>query len=475
MKGQTIFWYDLETFGLNPGYDRVAQFAGIRTNMDLEIIGDPVMLYCTLANDYLPSPSACLVTGITPQEVNRKGLPEDKFIQAILDEFTRPSTIVAGFNNIKFDDEFIRNLLYRNFYDPYEREYKNNCSRWDIIDLVRATHDLRPDGINWGEKNEKNKTSFKLTSLTEANGIEQIGAHDALVDVYATINVAKLIKTKQPKIYDWAIRHRHKTEITNLFKFNFQTPILYTALEFSSEIGCTRPVLPLTMSANQANVCFALDLTKDLTEFFDNVDNDRDILKTFDLIKITVNKLPFVSPYLMADDPSIAKRLKINKTEIQNKIDRIQKRKFKIATLISQFDTSEYPVDPDKDPDLRIYTDGFTTMRDKKNFEAIRRTEAKDRLSLKLMFDSEKANKMLFRQIGRNYPETLSPDLLKKWKNFCSTRLLAPPVKEALTLDLYKTKIKEELNSIDRDNKEKITLVALRDWGEYVEKFAKDL
>lgn len=473
MKGQTIFWYDLETFGLNPHYDRVAQFAGIRTDMDLNIIGDPVMLYCKLSNDYLPNPLACLVTGITPQEVNSKGITEDKFIEEILKEFTRTSTIVAGFNNIKFDDEFIRNLLYRNFYDPFEREYAHKCSRWDIVDFVRATHDLRPDNINWGPKNEKNKTSFKLTSLTEANGIEQIGAHDALVDVYATINVAKLIKEKEPKIFEWAINHRSKSEITQLFKF-FKEPVLYTTAEFSSIDGCTRPVLPLTMSISQPNNCFAIDLTKDLTEFFDNVDNNRNILNTYDLIKITVNKIPFISPYSMLNDKSIEKRLKLSKVEIERKVERIKEREIKIRKLISEFDINEYPVDPDKDPDLRIYTDGFTTNRDKNNFQTIRETKPEERLNLNLLFDSEKAKKMLFRQIGRNYPETLSKDLYSKWKNFCSTRLLAPPTKEALTLDSYKRKVNEELNSIDRDNKEKLTLVALRDWGEYLEKFLKE-
>lgn len=471
MKGQTILWYDLETFGLNPYYDRVAQFAAIRTNMDLEIIGDPIMLYCKLAEDYLPNPSACLVTGITPQEVNKKGLPEPEFIKEILAEFTRPNTIVSGFNSVRFDDEFIRNLLYRNFYDPYEREYKNGCSRWDIIDLVRATHDLRPEGINWGNRKENNTPTFKLTHLTECNNIEQIGAHDALVDVYATINVAKLIKEKQPKIYNWSINHRNKTDISDLITFDYKSPVLYTAAEFTSPFGCTRPILPLTMSIANANVCYYLDLTRDLNEFFDNVDNGRNLFDSFDISRLTINKLPFISPFSMANDKGISERINLNHPEIKGKIMRIWNRRELIAKLISKYDSSPYKEDPDKDPDLRIYQDGFTTKRDKDNFEIIRKSKPEERLNLKLMFDSEKASKMLFRQVARNYKNALSDDLLKKWKNFCSTRLLAPPAKEALTLDSYSRKIEEELNSIDRDTKDKLILVALREWGEYLKRY----
>ncbi len=211
---RTILWYDLETFGLNPRYDRIAQAAMIRTDMNLNIVGEPILLYSKLSPDYLPSPSSCMVTHITPQEVNEKGIPEAEFIGKIREEMMVPDTITAGYNNVKFDDECIRATLYRNLYDPFEREYKNRCSRWDLINLVRATRDLRPDGINFTKLNPETGTvSFKLTDLTEENNIEQVGAHDALVDVYATIDVARLIKEKQPKLFLYALNHRYKKEV----------------------------------------------------------------------------------------------------------------------------------------------------------------------------------------------------------------------------------------------------------------------
>ena len=190
MNKPSIYWYDLETFGTNPQVDRIAQMAGIRTDLDLNIISDEMVIYQRPTPDYLPSIDACLLTGITPQKAMEKGLDEVEFLNKILKEFMVPNTTVTGFNSINFDDEFIRNDLYKNLFDPYRREYTNGCSRWDIINLVRACHDLAPEGINFNHLTENGNTSYKLVHLTEDNNIEQIGAHDAMVDVYATINVS---------------------------------------------------------------------------------------------------------------------------------------------------------------------------------------------------------------------------------------------------------------------------------------------
>ena len=213
---KTIFWHDYETFGIDPRRDRPCQFAGIRTDEDLNIIDDPVEIFCQPAPDFLPDPGSCAITGISPQHALTKGVPEAEFCARIAREFMEPGTCVAGYNSIRFDDDVTRHLFYRCFYDPYEREYKNGNSRWDIIDLLRMTQALRPEGINWPQ-NDDGSPSFRLQLLTAANGIAHVGAHDALADVRATLAMAQLVKQKQPKLYDylwtgrpiWGITHRN--------------------------------------------------------------------------------------------------------------------------------------------------------------------------------------------------------------------------------------------------------------------------
>ena len=146
---ETFFWHDYETFGTDPKRDRPVQFAGVRTDAELNIIEEPVMLYCAPSDDIVPNPEACLITGITPQHALEEGVCEAQFIRRIHDELSRPGTCGVGYNSIRFDDEVTRYTLYSNFYDPYAREWQNGCSRWDIMDMLRLTRALRPDGIVW--------------------------------------------------------------------------------------------------------------------------------------------------------------------------------------------------------------------------------------------------------------------------------------------------------------------------------------
>ena len=120
MSEQTFFFYDLETSGLSSRHDRIMQFAGIRTTLDFEQIGEPYNILVKLNDDTLPSPDALMVTGITPQQTQADGYTEAEFAKLLSEEIFTPDTITVGFNNIRFDDEFVRTLFWRNFFDPYE-------------------------------------------------------------------------------------------------------------------------------------------------------------------------------------------------------------------------------------------------------------------------------------------------------------------------------------------------------------------
>lgn len=259
MHSPSFYWYDYETFGIDPRVDRIAQFAGIRTDMDFNIIDDPIDIFCKATDDILPNPEACLITGITPQKTLATGLIEAEFIASILQQFATPNTCVVGFNSIRFDDEFTRYSLYRNFFDPYAREWQNGCSRWDIIDLVRITRALRPEGIEW-PVDDNGIASNRLELITKANGISHEAAHDALSDVYATIAVAKLIKEKQPKLFNFVFEHKNKQKISQLLNLYKPQAILHTSGMYPSTICNTTVVYPLAQHPNNKNGIIVFDL-----------------------------------------------------------------------------------------------------------------------------------------------------------------------------------------------------------------------
>ena len=263
MTTHTFFWHDYETFGRDPRLDRPAQFAGIRTDLDLNEVGDPVMIYCQPAPDYLPDPEACLLTGIVPQTCLAEGLPEYRFADTILAELGRDGTIGVGYNSIRFDDEVTRHLFWRTLRPPYDREFRNGCSRWDLLDVVRCTAALRPDGIEW-PRNDQGCPSFKLEHLSAANGLGHEQAHDALSDVRATIALGRLIRERQPKLWNFCLELRSKHAV--LKEIGEGRPFIHISAMYGVERGAMAVVWPLAWHPTNKNELIVWDLAHDPAE-----------------------------------------------------------------------------------------------------------------------------------------------------------------------------------------------------------------
>jgi len=427
----SIYWHDYETFGTNPKTDRPAQFAGIRTDFDLNIISEPLVIYAKPATDFLPSPEACLITGITPQHTLKHGLPETEFIGQILKEFSQPNTCVAGYNSIRFDDEFTRYSLYRNLYDPYAREWQNGNSRWDIIDLVRVTNALRPEGIEWPER-ESGVSSFRLEELTKANGITHESAHDALSDVHATIAMAKLIKDKQPRLYDYVFQHRNKRKIAELLDMDNQKPVLHTSSMFPAETHCTTLVVPLIQHPRNSNGVVCFDLRSDPSEMLSlDASAIRERLYTpakelaenqqrIALKTIHINKCPIVVPAKL--DESTEQRLKIDKETCLKHLTQIRKSEELVDKLIEVFDHNPFEVE--SDPDYALYSGAFFSEYDKTLMRKLHTYKPSSLVDKSFDFEDERLDTLYFRYRARNYPEFLLDDEKFQWYSYCQSKLL---------------------------------------------------
>ena len=475
---QTLYWYDLETFGLNPQLDRVAQFAGIRTNDKFEIIGEPLVIYNKITPDYVPDPKACLVTGITPQKTLKEGLPEREFIAKIDEEFSVPGTCVVGYNNLNFDDEFIRNMYYRNFYDPYSREWMNGNTRWDIIDMVRAAHDLRPDGINW-LRNEKNKPVFRLDKLTVANNIDHKNAHDALADVYATIALAKLIHEKQPKILSYIFSHRTKDSLRQLINLQTREALVYTSSVFTSVKGCTSIVAPIAGDPGNSNTLYFFDLRYDPEELLSLPESEirrrmftpkKELPKNEELhiVKVQINKCPVLSPVSTVDKKT-AEKLGLDLEDCKKNSIKLNSDPLLTQKFIKIFNKNSY-TKSDTDPDLQIYSGGFFKDKDKASFEIIKTTPGDKLFNLDLIFQDTRIQELFWRYKCRNYPDYMDKTTLKQWKSYCAGRLLLPPGKLINDYHFFRRKVEENLKDNEIDSNQKIVLKTLDEYGEIIRK-----
>ena len=441
----SIYWYDYETFGLDSRFDRIAQFGGIRTDEELNIISDPLVIYCKPANDMLPDPQACLITGITPQKAMSDGLIEAEFIKTIHKEFSQPGTCIAGYNSIRFDDEFTRNCLYRNFYNPYAHEWQHGNSRWDLIDIVRLTRALRPEGIQW-PVDDNGYPSIRLELLTKENNISHEAAHDAMSDVYATIEMARLIRDRQPRLYDYMYNHRKKADVLSLFNLRSHDALLHVSSRYSAERGAIAMVMPLCMHPNNKNSIVVYDLSNDPSDFIESdaeeiaarlytkADDLPEGIHRIPLKEVHINKCPVVVPLKTMDTES-ASRLKIDieACEVHRQI--ILKHIKELTEKTHQvFSHQDYP--EVTDPDGQIYSGGFFSDSDNGRMERIRKSPSHELNQLNLSFDDKRLPEMLFRYRSRNFPETLRPDEKLHWDEFRKIRF-NDPAQTKRTLNRY--------------------------------------
>lgn len=465
----TILWHDYETWGINPKLDKPSQFAAIRTDLDLNIIGEPEVFYCQPPQDYLPNPEACLVTGITPQKARREGLTESEFADRIQALFTVPNTCVAGYNNIRFDDEVSRYLFYRNFYDPYAREWQSGNSRWDIIDMVRACYALRPEGINWPtmERDGEDIVSFRLELLTAANGIAHEAAHDAMSDVYATIAMAKLIKDKQPKLYDFIFNSRSKQQVFSQIDVYNMTPIVHTSSKISSEHGCTSWFAPIANHPVNKNAIIAIDLARSPQPLFDldaQAISERLYTRYDELgedelpipIKlIHANKCPIVAPAKTLL-PENAERLNIPREQCLKNLALIKENLDVREKLIEVFSNTNID-EQQRDPEHALYGSHFFSTTDKAQMDILHSLPVEQLATHPFSFTDERLPTLLFRYRARNFPQTLNAEEQVKWQNFCRDKVQHGG-KGLLSADEYMIKL-ENLAFEHENNTHKMSVI----------------
>lgn len=465
---KTFFFYDLETSGLNPREARVMQFAGIRTDMGLNQIGEPYDILVKLNDDVLPSPEALMVTGITPQQTIDNGYSEADFAKILSQEIFTADTIAVGFNNIRFDDEFIRHLFWRNFYDPYEWSWKDGRSRWDLLDVIRMTRALRADGIEW-PVDENGKATNRLELITKLNKIDHFKAHDALSDVEATIAVARLIREKQPQLYEYLFKMRDKNEVKKLVNLDYKQPFVYVSGRFDAEFDKATVAFPLTSGKNGNVIVY--DLRYDPTEFI-KMNQKALALKFYakwedrqadDFVKLPVkelqyNRAPAVAPLGVLNQNDSWTKISLNE-EIINKHKDILLSSPEFAENIRSIFENREEFKKSPDPEAQLY-DGFVANGDKVRIEAVRNASEKDLVDFHPNFIDERLDLLLLHYKARNFPKSLAEDELVVWEKWRSAK-----IKQALP-EFISSMQKISASSLDKDKL--FVLQELQLWAENI-------
>lgn len=424
----SIFWHDYETTGIDPKRDRPLQVAGIRTDEALNPIGEPVNLYCRPSDDILPHPAACLVTGITPERLAERGLDEAPFMAQVHAELSLPGTCGAGYNSLRFDDEVTRFSLYRNFHDPYAREWQGGNSRWDLIDVVRTAYALRPEGIQWPQLD--GQVSLRLEALTAANGLEHGQAHDALSDVRATIALARLLRQAQPKLYQYLYELRSKVRVCQ--NIQLLKPLVHISGRFSAARHYLGVVLPLAWHPRNRNALIVCDLQGAWESLLaDDGESLRQRLYTrreqlaegqlpVPLKLVHVNRCPVVLPLAILRD-SDHQRLGVDLERCLAAAERLRENELLWRAKLAQVYVEEDFPEVD-DPEQQLYA-GFIGDRDRRLCEQVRQAGLRELSERRWTFDDARLGELLFRYRARNFPASLNEQEQQQWRQFCANRL----------------------------------------------------
>ena len=468
----SFYWHDYETFGANPALDRPVQFAGLRTDANLDEVGEPLVVYCQPTPDCLPHPDACLITGITPQIALAKGIPEYQFIERVHAELATPGTCGVGYNSIRFDDEVTRYTLYRNFYDPYAREWQNQNSRWDLIDVMRMARALRPEGFEWPDY-ESGTPSFRLEDLSRANGIEHTNAHDALADVRATVALARKLREKQRRLFDWALKARDKRWVSQQLNLIDAKPMLHFSSKFGPEHGKAGVVVPLAISQTNQNAVICCNLLEDPSALaalsadelrevlFMRRDQRRDTTPVVPLKQVMVNKSPMLAPVSMLEG-GVAGRLRIDVNLVKERYQQVMAINGLQDKLKSLF--AFEGVGP-ADVDSALYG-GFLRDRDRALCEAVRAARPDELARLAGQFTDPRLPELLFRYRARHFPETLSADERATWCEYIAMKMHMG----AFNLAAYRARIQTLREERAADADAQSILSDLDDYGQQLER-----
>ncbi len=446
---KTLYWYDLETSGTEPRWDRVVQFGGFRTDMDLNPVGDEYCTYVELPDDVLPNPQASLVTGITPELTRREGVREFEALDRVRSLFSVPGTCVAGYNSLRFDDEFIRFGFYRMLMDPYAREWQNDNSRWDIIDLVRATGALRRDGIIW-PTNEEGLPTYRLEDITHANGLDHGQAHDALSDVRATVAVARMIKTAQPRLYDYYFGLRRKKAVRKLLEPYGARLCLHVSGMYPRERFCAAPVVSLCRHPTNSNSIIVVDLSQDIEPLLQWSEEqireklfqpgqipDRPPLK-----EVKINRCPFLAGIEVLDEENWS-RIGFRRKDLERRERRLKQPG--LAQKITRVYGGRVMESP-QDPDAALY-DAFLQDADRSRCNAFLEA-VRSGGWMEPDFTDRRLHTLLARLKARSFPDRLTREEAADWQAFVAAKLHATEA-PWLTLPAYFENLKRLRGELD--------------------------
>jgi exodeoxyribonuclease I len=413
--GKTFLFYDLETSGLSKCFDQVLQFAAIRTDQSLQEI-ERHTFNIKLNPDVIPSPQA-LITHQIPFLQLLQGEPEFEVMEKIHALLNTPNTISIGYNNLKFDDEFLRFSFYRNLLPPYTHQYANGCGRMDLYPMIIMYYLFKNEILKWPLLDEK--VSFKLEQLGIANQLNHGPAHTAIVDVEMTLALARILK-KENKMWDYLSGYFDKnTNLTRIAELkgpsNFGKAKIALLIDgiYGSENKFMRPVLFLGTHYHYKNQTIWLEL--DNINFIDL--KAENITELPNIYRKKIGEIGLLLPFERRFNQLSESRLNLLEQNLLWLANNPQLLK-EIAEYHLDY---TYPYIPNLDIDAALYQNSFWSDYEISCGQNFRKANFSEKIKWLEKFPSQNLKTQALRILGRNYYSNLTDDLKKAFAHHLKT------------------------------------------------------
>ncbi len=410
---KTYLFYDLETTGLNKVFDQVLQFAAIRTDMTFKEI-ERYNIMIKLRPDVIPSPAAMITHRISLKQ-SMQGICEYEAIVQIHRILNQANTISLGYNTATFDDEFLRFCFHRNMLPPYEHQYKNGCSRMDLLPITNIYYLYKREVLIWPEIDKK--PTMKLEHLSTANKLATGQAHNAMVDVEATLELARRFSSKEPNIWHYLEGYFNKaTDKKRIEKI----PISFESVACCNRIGLMIgnkygsdnqyqvPVLLIGSSIPYKNQNIWLRL--DLPELRKGIPEETWVIRK-----------KYGEPgIVLPADPQHWDSLSPERQAIvaENK-EWLQSHTHLFHQIIQYHREFRYPKIPNLDIDAALYQNDFLSSQEQTQCQQFHQASLADKIKLVgTLFEDIQMRQLASRLLCRNYPQNLPRMLTCYFKEY---------------------------------------------------------
>ena len=306
--------------------------------------------------------------------------------------------------------------------------WKDGRSRWDLLDVVRLTRALRPEGINWPVTSDGKPTN-RLELITKLNGISHESAHDALSDVNALIDVARLVRKHQPKLFDYLFKLRDKREVKALINPEKPNPFVYASGRYGSQHNFTTVAVPLF--ATKQGGCVVFDLRYNLTELLDSLahpdqppKSNRLLDQLFPHVKeLGFNKCPAVAPLSVLNTTDTWQKIDLSRQTIDANLAALHRHPEIITKLKQEFSAKSADFTGQSiDAESSLY-DSFIPDLDRPRMAAVREGDADSLADFHPNFTDERLPELLLHYKAKNFPTSLTANETAKWQTYRSARL----------------------------------------------------